>query len=199
MIFLELFLTFFEIGLFTFGGGYAMISLVREKVLMNGWLTEGELLNMIAVSESTPGPIAVNMATFVGAIQGRGTDIPFGDILGSAVATLGVVLPSFIIILIISALIKNFLKFEPVKAFLKGVRPCVVALILATAITLALSTLFGFKSVKEGSFTPDVDGIAIFAIVFAVSEAVKRISGKKPSPIIMILISAGLGMLLYSI
>ena len=199
MKFLELFLTFFEIGLFTFGSGYAMISLVREKVLLNGWLTEGELLNMIAVSESTPGPIAVNMATFVGAMEGRETGMLFGDVLGSACATLGVVLPSFIIILIISALIKNFLKFEPVKAFLKGVRPCVVALILATAITLALSTLFGFKSVKEGGFTPDVDGIAIFAIVFAVSEAVKRISGKKPSPIIMILISAGLGMLLYSI
>ena len=70
MIYLQLFLTFFEIGLFTFGGGYAMISLIREKVLAFGWLTEEELLNMIAVSESTPGPIAVNMATFVGSTQG---------------------------------------------------------------------------------------------------------------------------------
>ena len=198
MIFFELFITFFEIGLFTFGGGYAMISLVREKVLLNGWLTESELLNMIAVSESTPGPIAINMATFVGATQGRELGWPFADVLGAACATLGVVLPSFIIILLISAVIKNFLKYKPVKAFLTGVRPCVVALILATALTLALSTLFGFKSVGD-SFTPDIDGIAIFAIVFAVSEAVKRISGKKPSPIIMILISAGLGMLLYSI
>ena len=128
MIFFELFYTFFEIGLFTFGGGYAMISLVREKVLMNGWLTEGELLNMIAVSESTPGPIAINMATFVGAMQGRELGWPFADMLGSACATLGVVLPSFIIILLISAVIKNFLKYEPVKAFLKGVRPCVPAL-----------------------------------------------------------------------
>lgn len=198
MIFFELFYTFFEIGLFTFGGGYAMISLVREKVLMNGWLTEGELLNMIAVSESTPGPIAINMATFVGAMQGRELGWPFADMLGSACATLGVVLPSFIIILLISAVIKNFLKYEPVKAFLKGVRPCVVALILSTALTLALSTLFSFKSIGD-SFTPDIDGIAIFVIVFAISEAVKRFSGKKPSPIIMILVSAGLGMLLYSI
>lgn len=198
MIFFELFITFFEIGLFTIGGGYAMISLVMEKVVNHGWLTENEVLNMIAVSESTPGPIAINMATFVGATRGRELGWPFADVLGSACATLGVVLPSFIIILLISAVIKNFLKYEPVKAFLKGVRPCVVALILATALTIALSTLFGFKSIGD-SFTPDVDGIAIFAIVFAVSEAVKRVSGKKPSPIIMILISAGLGMLLYSI
>ena len=197
MIFLRLFLTFFEIGLFTFGGGYAMISLVMEKGQQ--WLTEGELLNMIAVSESTPGPIAVNMATFVGSTEGAKLGIPFGDVIGAACATLGVVLPSFIIILIISALIKNFLKYQPVKAFLGGVRPCVVALILATAITLAFSTLFSFESVKVGSFTPDVDGIAIFAVVLVISEAVKKVTGKKPSPIIMILISAGLGMLLYSV
>ena len=93
MIYIELFLNFLQVGAVSFGGGYAMISLIREKVLMNGWLSEGELLNMIAVSESTPGPIAVNMATFVGSKQ--------GGILGSFVATLGVVLPSFIIILII--------------------------------------------------------------------------------------------------
>ena len=106
MILLELFLTFFEIGALTFGGGYAMIPFVREQVLAHNWLTEEELLNMIAVSESTPGPIAVNMATFVGSEQ--------AGILGSAVATLGVVLPSFIIILVISALLKNFLKYTGV-------------------------------------------------------------------------------------
>ena len=101
MILLELFFTFFKIGALTFGGGYAMIPFVREQVLLHGWLTEEELLNMIAVSESTPGPIAVNMATFVGSNE--------AGILGSIFATLGVVLPSFIIILIISALLKNFL------------------------------------------------------------------------------------------
>ena len=112
MILLELFLTFFEIGALTFGGGYAMIPFVREQVLAHGWLTEEELLNMIAVSESTPGPIAVNMATFVGSEQ--------AGILGSAAATLGVVLPSFLIILIISVLLKNFLKYKGVGAFLGG-------------------------------------------------------------------------------
>ena len=190
MIYLELFLSFFEIGLFTFGGGYAMISLIRDKALAFGWLTEEELLNMIAVSESTPGPIAVNMATFVGSTQ--------GGILGSLVATLGVVLPSFIIILLITALLRNFLKYKGLKSFLGGVRPCVVALILATAITLAMSTLLDFAAIGD-TLSPDVRGIAILAILIAISLAFKKIRKKKPSPILMILISAGLGILLYSL
>ena len=190
MIYLQLFLTFFEIGLFTFGGGYAMISLIREKALAFGWLTEEELLNMIAVSESTPGPIAVNMATFVGSTQ--------GGILGSLLSTLGVVLPSFIIILLISALIRNFLKYRGVQAFLGGVRPCVVALILATALTMLLSTLLGITTFR-GGFSPDLRGILIFAILVAIALVFKKTKKKKPSPIMMILISAGLGMLFYSI
>ncbi len=191
MIFLELFITFFKIGLFTFGGGYAMISLVYEECLSHGWLTQAELLNMIAVAESTPGPIAVNMATFVGSTQ--------AGILGSALATLGVVLPSFIIILLISAVAKNFMQLEPVQAALAGVRPCVVALILGTAITLGISTLLGFKNIAEGGFAPDIMGIIIFAVVAVTAAVVKKLSGKKPSPIIMIVISAVLGMILYSI
>ena len=189
MIYLQLFLTFFEIGLFTFGGGYAMISLIREKTLAFGWLTEEELLNMIAVSESTPGPIAVNMATFVGSTQ--------GGILGSLVATLGVVLPSFIIILLISALIRNFLKYKSVKAFLGGIRPCVVALILATAITMFLSTLLGITTVS-GGFAVDIRGVVILAILLAIALVFKKLKKEKPSPIMMILISAGLGMIFYS-
>ncbi len=190
MILLELFLTFFEIGALTFGGGYAMIPFVREQVLVHGWLTEEELLNMIAVSESTPGPIAVNMATFVGSEQ--------AGILGSAAATLGVVLPSFIIILVISALLKNFLKYKGVGAFLSGVRPCVVSLILGTAITLFLSVLLG---IGAGDFELNVDfiGIVIFALVVGISLIYKKKKGKKPSPILMIAISACLGMILYSL
>ena len=190
MILLELFLTFFEIGALTFGGGYAMIPFVREQVLAHGWLSEEELLNMIAVSESTPGPIAVNMATFVGSEQ--------AGILGSAAATLGVVLPSFIVILIISALLKNFLNYKCVGAFLSGVRPCVVSLILGTAITLFLSVLLGIGS---GDFELNVDfiGIIIFALVVGISLIYKKKKGKKPSPILMIAISACLGMIFYSI
>ena len=190
MIYIKLFLTFFEIGLFTFGGGYAMISLIRDKALSLGWLTEEELLNMIAVSESTPGPIAVNMATFVGSTQ--------GGILGSLAATLGVVLPSFIIILLITAVLHNFLKYKGVQAFLKGVRPCVVALILATAITMALSTLLNFTTL-QGGCSPDLKGLIILVILIAIALIFKKIRKKKPSPILMILISAGLGLIVYSI
>lgn len=203
MIFWELFITFFEIGLFTFGGGYAMISIVFEKVLAHTWLTEAELLNMIAVAESTPGPIAVNMATFVGSVQGSaecGFLGPiFGGIIGSACATLGVVLPSFIIIILISAILKNFLNYVGVQAFLSGVRPCVVALILGTAINLFLSTLVKFGSIFDGIPTPDFIGLIIFAMVVLVSFGYKKIYGKKPSPIVLIITSAVLGMILYSI
>jgi len=190
MILLELFLTFFEIGALTFGGGYAMIPFVREQVLAHGWLTEEELLNMIAVSESTPGPIAVNMATFVGSEQ--------AGLLGSAAATLGVVLPSFIIILFISALLKNFLKYNGVKAFLSGVRPAVVSLILGTAITLFLSVLLGISS-KDFAFNIDFKGIIIFALIVGISFLYKKIKEKKPSPILMIAISAILGIIFYSL
>lgn len=190
MIYLELFLTFLKIGAFSFGGGYGMISLIREKVLMHGWLTEAELLNMIAVAESTPGPIAVNMATFVGSEQ--------GGVLGSVLATLGVVLPSFVIILIIAALIQNLLKYKGVQSFFAGIRPCVVGLILATAITMFMSTVIGFSSVGD-HLSIDFKGFIVFAILIVIAVIAKLAFKKKPSPIFMILISAGLGILLYGI
>ncbi len=189
MIYLELFLAFLKIGAFTFGGGYAMISIIRETVLTNDWMTEAELLNFIAVAESTPGPIAVNMATFVGSSQ--------GGFLGALLATLGVVLPSFVIILLIAALISNFLKYKGVEAFLRGVRPCIVAMILATSLTIGLSTLFAFKSVGD-SLSPDLCGMVILATLVAVHFVYKMMTRKKPSPIVMILISAGMGILLYA-
>ena len=199
MIFLELFLAFFEVGLFTFGGGYAMISIIFDKVLAHGWLTEAELLNMIAVSESTPGPIAVNMATFVGSMAGGAEYGELGGLFGSLCATLGVVLPAFIIMLLISAVIKNFLQYKGVQAFLSGVRPCVVALILGTSIDLFMSNLLRFESVSVGLPSPDVVGLLIFGVVALASFGYKKLKGKKPSPIILIILSAILGMLLYSL
>ena len=190
MIYLKLFLTFLQIGAVSFGGGYGMISLVREKVLENGWLNEEEFLNMIAVSESTPGPIAINMATFVGSNQ--------GGILGSALATLGVVLPAFIIILIITALLHNFLKYNGVKAFLAGVRPCVVGLICATALSMIISKIFGVTTV-ENSVSFDWKALVIFLLIYGMALLFKKIKKKKPSPIIMILISAVLGIAFYGI
>ena len=190
MILLELFLTFLQIGAFTFGGGYAMISLIREQALLHGWLSEGELLNMIAVAESTPGPIAVNMATFVGSSQ--------AGALGALVATIGVVLPSFLIILLVSALFHGFLKYKGVAAFLRGVRPCVAALILATALIMLLSVLFGI-STYESAPSIDVFAVIILAVLFSVSLVWEKLKKKKPSPILMLILAASMGMLLYSI
>ena len=101
MIYLYLFLEFFKVGLFTFGGGYAMIPLIKEVVLSRGWMDEAHFIDMIGLSEVTPGPIAINMATFIGSEQ--------GGILGSTVATIGVILPAFIIMLLISILLKKFM------------------------------------------------------------------------------------------
>lgn len=154
------------------------VSLVRERVLSNGWLTENEFLNFISVSESTPGSLAVNMATFIGSTQ--------GGILGSFVATLGVVLPSFLIILLIASALKNLMKYAPVNAFLSGVRPCVVAMILATALSMALSTLFGLTDLQAG-FAPDLRSIAVFAMLGATHLICKIIRKTAPSPILMIL------------
>ena len=153
MIYLKLFLNFLMIGALSFGGGYGMVSLVRETVISNGWLTESEFLNFIAVSESTPGPLAVNMATFIGSAQ--------GGILGSFLATLGVVLPSFIIILLIAALL-------------------------------------GFTDIYS-ALAPDPKSILVFAILWLTHFGYKRIKKTAPSPIIMILFSAALGMLLWGV
>ena len=188
MIYLRLFLTFLEIGAVSFGGGYGMISLIREKVLGYGWLTEEEFLSFIAVSESTPGPLAVNMATFIGSSQ--------GGFPGALCATLGVVLPSFCIILLIAALMRNLLKYAGVNAALGGIRPAVVGLILGTALTMALGTLFGFSAVGD-SVVPDWRGLAILGILLVLHALCRRFRHRPPSPILMILLSAGLGILLY--
>lgn len=191
MIYLQLFLTFLEIGAVAFGGGYAMIPLMRDNVLSHGWLSEAEILNMIAVAESTPGPIAVNMATFVGASQ--------GGLLGSAVATLGVVLPAFVIMLVIAALLKNFLEYKGIKAVMRCIRPCAIALILGTSVTLFMSTILGIKGGIAGGIHSDLKGLILLALIFAISFAIQKIKGKKPSPILMIGISALLGIVFYGI
>ena len=130
----------------------------------------------------------MNMATFNGSTQ--------GGILGSFVATLGVVLPSFLIILLIASALKNLMKYAPVNAFLSGVRPCVVAMILATALSMALSTLFGLTDLQAG-FAPDLRSIAVFAMLGATHLICKIIRKTAPSPILMILFSAGLGILFW--
>lgn len=190
MIYLQLFLTFLKIGAVSFGGGYAMIPLVQESVLGYGWLTEEEILNFIAISESTPGPIAINMATFVGISQ--------GGILGATLATIGVVLPSFIVILLVSIVIKNLLNYAPVKAFIDGIKPVITALILSTAATLFLYVILSIDVVSD-PIGFNYIGLMIFSIISIISVMFYKLKKKRLSPIILICISGVLGMLCYSL
>lgn len=183
MIYLVLFFEFFKIGLFTFGGGFAMIPLIKEAVLTHSWLSESEFYDFIGVCESTPGPVAVNMATYIGSVQ--------GGLLGSVVATLGVVLPSFIIILLIAAVLKNFTKNRYFKGFLEGVKPVVIALITSTGITLLMKCV-GYVSLKE--FSPNTVSIICFCLLTAVYLISERVFKKKISAIMLIVISAVLGI-----
>ena len=135
MLFLKLFYTFFKIGLFTFGGGYAMIHMITSEVVSLGWATDSEIIDFIAISESTPGPFAVNIATFIG--------MRTGGMFGAVCTTLGVVLPSFIIILIVARLFDRFSKSRAVQGFLWGVRPAVIGLIASAAVSVFISAVFG--------------------------------------------------------
>ncbi len=191
MIYLQLFLTFLKIGAVSFGGGYAMIPLVQDEVISHGWLGAEQILNFIAVSESTPGPIAINMATFVGSSQ--------AGILGAVCATLGVVLPSFIIILIIASVIKGLLKFAGVKAFIDGIRPVVIGLIVGTAITISMQVIFAFENIQKSTLSLDYKALIIFFTVFLISIITKKKTKKAVSPIFLIIISAILGLILYGL
>ena len=176
MILLQLFWTFFKIGAFTFGGGYAMLPLIQAEVAAHGWMDAEELINFVAVSESTPGPFAVNISTFVGL---RLVGIP-----GALCATLGVALPSFVIILIVAKCFQRFKNSRIVQGCMSGLRPAVVGLI-ATALL----------SVGQTVFFPD--GIA-FGAAFFVSLGVFLLSAvlafKKLHPIWIIVISAAIGV-----
>ena len=183
MIYLTLFLEFFKMGLFTFGGGYAMIPLIEETVLKYGWLTEARFSEMLGVCESTPGPVAINMATYIGSVQ--------GGLLGSLVATLGVVLPSFVIILLIAAILKNFTNHPIFKGFVRGVQPVVIGLILSTGVILFAKAL-GYVSLTE--FRPDWISMIIFALLIGTYIVALKVFKKKLSAIQLILISAGLGL-----
>lgn len=187
-ILLELFLTFLKVGAVSFGGGYGMISLLSEEVVSKGWLTSSEFLDFIAVSESTPGPIAINMATFVGT--------SLYGFLGGLAATVGVVLPAFIIILLVASLISNLLKFAGVQGFLKGVRPVVVGLIIATGILITLSLLCGVSKIGD-AFNFDYKSLIILALVCAFYFLYKKLFKKEVSVIILILFSALLGIVFY--
>ena len=178
MIYLDLFLGFLKVGCFSFGGGYGAVALIRDVVLGNGWLSDETLTYMIAVSESTPGPIMVNMATYVGSSQ--------AGILGAAIATAGVVLPSFFIILLITSLMGTILKNKYAQAVLGGLKPCVVGIIIATGIRMTL----------DGAAV-DVTALVLTAILAGIMLGYKKIMKKKMAPIPLILLSAVAGILAY--
>ena len=191
MIYLQLFLTFLKVGAFAFGGGYAMLSLIGDSVLKYGWMTEEELLNFVGVETVIPGPIAVNMATYIGYDQ--------GGFLGALLATIGVVLPSFIIILIVAACIKNLLKYPPVKTFIASMRPALGGLIVSVAVTMALAVFLGIDTVSTINLSFDPRTLVVLTVVIAIPIIWKRIKKKEFSSILLVVISGVLGMLLFGI
>jgi chromate transporter len=191
MIYLQLFFTFLKVGAFAFGGGYAMLSLISDSVLKYGWMTEQELLSFVGVETVIPGPIAVNMATYIGYTQ--------GGFLGALLATVGVVLPSFIVILVVAAFIKNLLKYPPVKTFIASMRPALGGIILSVAVTMALTVFFCIDTVKNIQFSFDWRTFAVLTAVILIPLVWKRIKKKEFSSILLVVISGVLGMLLFGI
>ena len=187
MIYLDLFLGFLKVGCFAFGGAYGAIPLIRDVVMSYGWLNDEMLTYMIAVSESTPGPIMVNLATYIGSSQ--------AGFLGAMIATLAVVLPSFMIILLVTALLKTALKNKYVQAVLRGLKPCVIGIVLATGIYMVLSNCFGAISALK----VNVQAIILTAILVASMFGYKHFAKKKLSPIILIIVSAIAGVVVCGI
>ena len=182
MIFWELFIGFLKVGAFTFGGGYAAIPIIRELVLSNGWLSEETLAHMIAVSESTPGPIMVNMATYVGSSQ--------AGLSGALIATTAVVLPSFFIILLVMVVLKTVIKNRYVQAVLRGLKPCVIGIILATGGFMVFRNCFRTGQLNAAD---TIITVLLALILFGAKGILK----KKISPIAFILLSACFGIIAY--
>lgn len=203
MIFLTLFWTFFKIGLFTIGGGYSMLPLIEDSVIHDlGWLTQEQLLDFIGVAESTPGPLAINLATFIGSMQGSEFGW-WGNILGAVCATLGVVSPSVIIILIIAMLFEKFVDRQGVQGFFYGVRPVVVGLVLASAVTLGLGVVFpliNLNDLRNSSFAGfDYVSLGIMALAFVLGGIRLGKKKKKIHPILLVVVCGVLGVLLFGV
>jgi len=183
VILIELFLGFLEVGCFSFGGAYGAIPLIRDVVRRHDWLSDEVLSHMIAVSESTPGPIMINLATYVGSRQ--------AGLVGALVATLAVVLPSFLVILLVALVMKRFLKNPHIQAVLGGMKPCVMGIILATGTYMCLQNAFP----AGGADLPALLILAILVLVMAIYPKLRK---KKLSPILLIVISAVLGIVVYT-
>ncbi len=179
-ILLDLFITFFKIGLFTFGGGYAMLPLIQKEVLNHGWMEIEEIINFIAVSESTPGPFAINCATYVG--------METGGVLGAICATLGVVLPSFIVILCVARFYKKFKESKIVSSVMTGLRPAVIGLIGSALVSMILTVFLPNGFDFGGIVIPDL------LVSLAIAVVMTILVFKKVHPIIIIILSAVAGI-----
>lgn len=182
MIYLSLFLAFLKVGMFSFGGAYSAIPLVRDVVLSHEWMTEDGLAYMIAVSESTPGPIMVNLATYVGSVQ--------GGLLGAAVATFAVVVPAFVIILLVLVLLRALLKNPWFCAALDAMKPCIAGIILAVGLCMVAENAIA---------SPDWKTLGVTAVLACVLFIPTYALKKKVSPILFIGISAVLGAVVFGL
>lgn len=192
MIFLELFWTFLKIGAFTFGGGYAMLPLIQKQVLLHGWLTEEAIVDFIAVSESTPGPFAINIATYVGSQVGGAEGGVLFTILGAFCATFGVVMPSFVIILLVARFYQQFKNSHTVKGLMTGLKPAAIGLIASAVVSMAMTvfvpndfSLYIFKSVE----------FYISLVIFALCLGLVFFKRKKIPPVLIICVAAALGII----
>ena len=187
MIYLELLIGFLKVGLFSFGGAYAAIPLIREVVLSYGWVTEEMLTDMIAVSESTPGPIMVNLATYVGTSQ--------AGIPGAAIATLASILPAFVIILLVMAVMKHTLNNKYAQAIMRGLQSCVIGVITAVGVYMLYKNTILPLTGAEADWRPLALAV-VLAVIYFGSRKIKKLK-KGISPILLIGISALLGILIF--
>lgn len=185
-VYLLLFLEFFKMGALTFGGGYAMIPFIEETVLKHGWLSVTELVDFIAVSESTPGAFAVNISTYVGS--------EVGGILGSICATVGLVLPPFIIILIIAKCYERFKESLIVRGVMLGLKSTVVGLIGATVLNVGYDVLFPNGFSFEGFLGTELLSANFWFIIILFALMLFLLLYKKLNPILIIVLSAGAGI-----
>ncbi len=186
MILLELFWGFFKVSCFTFGGGFGAIALIRDLVLTNGWMDEEKLTYMIAVGESTPGPIMVNLATYIGSAK--------AGFAGAVLATFAVVLPAFLVIILITALLKNVIKNPYVQAVLRGLKPCVTGIVLATGCYMVLHNCVNIGE----NISISVRALVLTIILLTIKYIYKCFQKKKMSPMMLIMISAAVGVIIYS-
>lgn len=158
MIYLNLLLIFFKIGFFTIGGGYAMLPLMQYEIEMHNWITSQEFVDIIAIAEMTPGPISINAATFIG--------YRVGGVLGSLTATAGIILPSLLIILILSRVLERYRHHSIMKSIFAGVRPVVAGLIISAAWFIAVSVLIPIDSAGSVFYSLDKISLVLAALAF---------------------------------